>query len=161
MSSAWIGTRRSHQFSAIDAARMVPGPFAPGANADIDGNESTSGTLGASYRSAGGTVLAANAWASTNRTDFDSTADGPAATHEERSTISAWNARVVTPVTAAWETRLQAGEMRDHSRAVLVPSPHLQHVCDAVHHAPLAGYRWREREHPRRHRGVPRAIDRG
>jgi vitamin B12 transporter len=111
-----IGTRRSHQISAIDAARVIPTPFMPGANADIDGNEATSGSIGATWRSAGGTVLAASAWASTNRTDFDSTADGPAATHEERSTLSAWNARVKTPLTPAWDTQLQVGEMRDHSR---------------------------------------------
>jgi vitamin B12 transporter len=111
-----IGTRRSHQFSAIDAARVTPSPFAPGVNPDIDGNESTSGSLGATWRSAGGTLLAANAWASTNRTDFDSTADGPAATHEERSTISAWNVRVRTPFRPAWQSQLQLGQMRDHSR---------------------------------------------
>ena len=113
---ASIGTRRSDQFSAIDAARVVPGPFAPGANPDLDANESTSGSVGATYRTQGGTVFAANAWGSTNRTDFDSTADGPAATHEERSTITAWNARVRSPLTKAWESQLQVGEMKDSSR---------------------------------------------
>jgi vitamin B12 transporter len=113
---ASVATRRSGQFSAIDAARVIPGPFAPGANPDIDDNENTSGSLGATWRSAGGTVLAANAWASTNRTDFDSTADGPSATHTERSTVSAWNARVRSPLTPSWESQLQLGEMKDHSR---------------------------------------------
>lgn len=111
-----LGTRRVAAFSAIDAARVVPGPFAPGANPDVDGNENTSGSLGASYRLAGGTVLSANAWASTNRTEFDSTADGPAAIHEERSTLHAWNARARSPVTARWDTQLQVGEMKDESR---------------------------------------------
>ena len=46
---------------------------------DLDANENTSGSIGATYRTQGGTVFAANAWGSTNRTDFDSTADGPAA----------------------------------------------------------------------------------
>ena len=110
-----IGARGSKQFSAIDAARVIPGPFAAGANPDIDGNSNTSGSLGASYRTADGTVFSANAWGSTNRTDFDSTADGATATHEERSTITAWNARVRTPLTPAWDSQLQAGEMRDHS----------------------------------------------
>jgi vitamin B12 transporter len=113
---ASVGTRRSNQFSAIDTARVIPGPFAPGANADLDANESTSGSVGASYRTQGGTLFAANAWGSTNRTDFDSTSDGPDATHEERSTISAWNARVRSPLTATWDSQLQLGEMRDHSR---------------------------------------------
>ncbi|MGE5161931.1 MAG: TonB-dependent receptor domain-containing protein [Betaproteobacteria bacterium] len=113
---ASVGTRRTDQFSAIDAARVVPGPFAPGANPDRDANESTSGSVGATYRTQGGTLFAANAWGSTNRTDFDSTADGPAATHEERSTITAWNARVRSPLTATWESQLQVGEMKDSSR---------------------------------------------
>ena len=113
---ASIGTRRSDQVSAIDAARVVPGPFAPGANPDLDANENTSGSFGATYRTQGGTVFAANAWGSTNRTDFDSTADGPVATHEERSTITAWNARVRSPLTTTWESQLQVGEMKDHSR---------------------------------------------
>ncbi|MGB2816729.1 MAG: TonB-dependent receptor [Burkholderiaceae bacterium] len=112
---ASAGTRRSHQVSAIDAARVVPGPFAPGANPDIDGNENSSGSIGASYRTQGGTLFAANAWGSTNRTDFDSTSDGPDATHQERSTIRAWNARVRTPLAANWESQLQLGEMQDYS----------------------------------------------
>ena len=113
---ASIGARRSDQFSAIDVARVVPGPFAPGANPDLDANENTSGSIGATYRTEGGTLFAANAWGSTNRTDFDSTADGPTAAHEERSTIMAWNARVRSPLTPAWESQLQFGEMKDHSR---------------------------------------------
>lgn len=113
---ASVGTRRSNQFSAIDAARVIPGPFTPGANADLDANENTSGSVGASYRTQGGTLFAANAWGSTNRTDFDSTSDGPDATHEERSTITAWNARVRSPLTATWDSQVQVGEMRDHSR---------------------------------------------
>ncbi|HET9023732.1 MAG TPA: TonB-dependent receptor, partial [Burkholderiaceae bacterium] len=113
---ASIGARRSDQYSAIDAARVIPAPFAPGANPDLDANENTSGSIGATYRTRGGTQFAANAWGSTNRTDFDSTADGPTATHEERSTITAWNARVRSPLTPAWESQLQFGEMKDHSR---------------------------------------------
>ena len=109
-------TRGVEQISAIDAARIIPGPFAPGANPDLDGNRQYSGSLGARWRAEGGTVLAANAWTSVNRTDFDSTADGPNATHRERSTISAWNARGSTPFTPVWTSALQIGEMRDHSR---------------------------------------------
>ena len=113
---ASVGARRSTQFSAIDTARVILGPFAPGANADLDANENTSGSVGASYRAQGGTLFAANAWGSTNRTDFDSTADGPGATHEERSTVRAWNARVRSPLAPNWESQLQLGEMKDHSR---------------------------------------------
>ena len=110
------GARGSEQISAIDAARVVPGPFAAGANPDLDANRNGSGSLGVSYRVAGGTVLSVNAWSSVNRTDFDSTADGPTTTHREHSTITAWNARARTPVTAAWDMQLQLGEMRDRSR---------------------------------------------
>jgi vitamin B12 transporter len=113
---ASVGGRRSSQFSAIDASRVVPGPFAPGANPDLDANSNSSASVGATWRTQGGTVLAANAWGSRNRTDFDSTADGPGATHEERSTITAWNARVRSPLTPAWESQLLVGEMKDHSR---------------------------------------------
>jgi vitamin B12 transporter len=110
------GTRRSDQFSAIDAARVVPGPFAPGANPDSDANRNSTGSLGASYRMAGGTVVSGSAWSSTNRTDFDSTADGPTATQQERSTLTAWNARLQSPLSPSWSTQLQLGEMRDRSR---------------------------------------------
>ena len=79
-----IGGGTTAAFSAIDAARVVPGPFAPGANPDIDGNEYLSTSLGATYRS-GETLLAVNGWLNRNRTEFDSTADGPAATHLEKS----------------------------------------------------------------------------
>lgn len=113
---ASVGARRSSQFSAIDASRVVPGPFAPGANPDIDDNANTSGSIGARWRTAGGTELSASGWVSTNRTDFDSTADGPTATQQERSTISAWNARVRSPVTPTWDSQLLVGEMNDHSR---------------------------------------------
>jgi vitamin B12 transporter len=113
---AAAGTRRSNQFSAIDAARVVPGPFAPGANPDSDANRNSTGSLGASYRMAGGTVISGSAWSSTNRTDFDSTADGPTATQQERSTLSAWNTRLQTPLSPSWNTQLQLGGMRDRSR---------------------------------------------
>jgi vitamin B12 transporter len=110
------GARRSDQFSAIDTSRVIPGPFVPGANPDLDANRNASVSFGASYRTVGGTVLSANAWTSTNTTDFDSTADGPTATQREQSTISAWNARVRSPLTPYWESQLQLGEMRDRSR---------------------------------------------
>lgn len=111
-----VSARRSEQFSAIDAARVIPGPFSPGANPDLDGNRSTSGSIGATYRTTGGTVVSGNAWSSTNTTDFDSTADGSTATQQERSSIGAWNARVRSPLTSTWESQLQLGEMRDRSR---------------------------------------------
>jgi vitamin B12 transporter len=111
-----VGTRRSEQISAIDAARVIPGPFSPGANPDLDANRNSSGSFGASYRTAGGTTLSANAWTSRNTTDFDSTADGPAATQREHSTIGAWNVRVRSPLNSAWESQLQLGGMRDRSR---------------------------------------------
>ena len=41
----------------------------------------------------GGTLLTANGWINRNTTDFDSTADGPVATHLEKSQLGAVNAR--------------------------------------------------------------------
>jgi vitamin B12 transporter len=113
---AALGGRRSEAFSAIDTTELVPGPFAPGANPDDDGNRNASGSFGATYRTADGSVLAINAWSSHNKTEFDSTADGPTATHEERSTLTVWNVRARTTPLARWETQLQFGQSRDHSR---------------------------------------------
>jgi vitamin B12 transporter len=113
---ASLASRSTEQISAIDAARVVTGPFTAGANPDLDGNRNASASLGGSYRTAGGTLIAANAWASRNDTDFDSTSDGPTATHSERSTLTAWNGLVSTPLSESWQSQLQLGSARDHSR---------------------------------------------
>jgi vitamin B12 transporter len=113
---ASLGYRGTEQISAIDAARVATGAFAAGANPDLDGNRNASASLGGSYRTAGGTLVAASAWMSRNDTDFDSTSDGPTATHDERSTLAAWNALVRTPLTATWQSQLQLGSTRDRSR---------------------------------------------
>jgi vitamin B12 transporter len=113
---ASLSGRTSEQFSAIDAARVLTGPFTLGANPDLDGNRNASASVGGSYRAAGGTLIAANAWTSRNSTDFDSTADGPTATHSERSRLTAASALLRTPLTGAWQSQLQLGSTRDHSR---------------------------------------------
>lgn len=114
---ASLSGRTSEQFSAIDAARVLTGPFTLGANPDLDGNRNASASVGGTYRTAGGTLIAANAWTSRNSTDFDSTADGPTATHSERSRLTAATALLRTPLTEAWQSQLQLGSTRDHSRS--------------------------------------------
>jgi vitamin B12 transporter len=110
-----VGGGTTAQFSAIDVARVVPGPFSPGANADIDGNDYLTASLGAAWRD-GERLFAVNGWLNRNRTQFDSTADGPTATHVETSQLAAANALARVPVTAAWSTQLAAGASRDTSR---------------------------------------------
>ena len=114
-----LGGGTTQSFSVIDAARVVPGPFAPGANPDLDGNDYFSASLGATYRSSGGTLLSANGWINRNRTDFDSTADGPNATHLEKSQVAAGNVSARTAVTEGWATQLAAGMSRDRSTNVV------------------------------------------
>lgn len=89
--AASAAVRRSAPFSAIDTAQVVPGPFTPGANADIDGNRNLNGSLRMQGR-AGAFDLAASLWGSRNETDFDNTADGPAAFQHETSNQSAMQA---------------------------------------------------------------------
>ncbi|HJW52427.1 MAG TPA: TonB-dependent receptor [Burkholderiaceae bacterium] len=113
-----IGGGTTAAFSAIDAARVIPGPFAPGANPDIDGNEYLSTSLGATYRS-GETLLAVNGWLNRNRTEFDSTADGPTATHLEKSQLGAANALLRTPLNERWTTQLALGASRDRSSNIV------------------------------------------
>jgi vitamin B12 transporter len=76
--------RSSSPFSAIDTTQVIPGPFAPGANPDVDGNRNRNASLKAQGR-VGPLDLAASVWVNRNETDFDSTADGRAATHRETS----------------------------------------------------------------------------
>lgn len=110
-----VAARRSAPFSAIDTAQVVPGPFAPGANADVDGNRARSGALRA-FATLGAVELEAGAWGNRNDTDFDSTADGPAATHEERSRQSAVHASARAALAEGWRARLTAAEVRDRTR---------------------------------------------
>lgn len=113
--SATLGARRSRPFSAIDTAQVIPGPFAPGANPDLDGNRNRSAALRASG-SLGAAEVGASAWTSRGDTDFDSTSDGPTATHVERSELTAWQAYLRGALGHRWSARLSAGESRDESR---------------------------------------------
>jgi vitamin B12 transporter len=109
-----LGGGTSAAFSAIDPARVVPSAFAPGVNPDIDGNNYLSASLGATYRS-GDTLLAFNGWLNRNRTEFDSTADGPTATHLEKSQLAAGNALARTALNGTWTTQLALGTSSDRS----------------------------------------------
>ena len=84
----------------------------------IDGNEYLSTSLGATYRS-GETLLAVNGWLNRNRTEFDSTADGPTATHLEKSQLGAANALLLTPLNEHWTTQLALGASRDRSNNIV------------------------------------------
>jgi vitamin B12 transporter len=113
-----VGGGTTAAFSAINPARVVPSEFAPGVNPDIDGNEYLSASLGATYRAAD-TLVAVNGWLNRNRTEFDSTADGPNATHLEKSQLAAANALARTAVTPTWSTQLAVGASSDRSTNVV------------------------------------------
>jgi vitamin B12 transporter len=109
------GYRYAKPFSAIDAARVLPGPFAAGANPDLDANRNRSGSLRVRQPVGDRVELGASAWTTRNDTDFDSTADGPTATHHEHAEQDAWQLVARVAVTERWTTRLQGGEGRDQS----------------------------------------------
>ena len=113
--SATASGRRSEPFSTIDTAQVVPGPFAPGANPDSDGNRQHGGALRATHAFGEATTLGLSAWTQRNRTDFDSTSDGPTAVHEEDARSQAWQASLRHGLTPAWTLRAQLGEARDES----------------------------------------------
>ena len=113
--AASAARRRSEPFSAIDTARVIASPFAPGANPDIDGNDNRSGALSAGHRWDSGWELEGSAWTSRNDTDFDSTADGPTAVHKEEARSDVYRVALAAPLSAAWLARLSAGEARERS----------------------------------------------
>jgi vitamin B12 transporter len=113
--SATAAARRSEPFSAIDTAQIVPGPFAPGANPDLDGNRQRSGVVRVQHRFSDATSVGLSAWAQRNRTDFDSTADGPTATQSEEARTDAWRLQARHALTEVWTLRLQAGETSERS----------------------------------------------
>ena len=104
--------RRSSPFSAIDTSQVIAGPFAPGANPDIDGNRNGSASLRAQGK-AGPVDLAASLWGSRNDTDFDSTADGPTATHEEKSRQRAMQASAAGQLAERWRAQLTVARTDD------------------------------------------------
>jgi vitamin B12 transporter len=110
------GYHDAKPFSAIDSTRVVVGPFTAGANPDLDRNRNRSGSLRMRQRLGERAELAASIWTTRNETDFDSTADGPAATHHERASQETWQVSARVKATERWTTRLQAGEGRDESR---------------------------------------------
>ena len=113
--AASAALRSSAPHSAIDTAQLIPGPFAPGANPDVDGNRNGNGSLRAQLR-AGPLDLAASVWGSRNDTDFDSTADGPTATHLEKSTQWAAQASAAATLADGWRAQLALARADDDSR---------------------------------------------
>ncbi|HUL66938.1 MAG TPA: TonB-dependent receptor [Burkholderiaceae bacterium] len=110
------GYRYAKPFSAIDTTHVIPGPFAPGANPDLDANRNRTGSLRIRQPLGDRVELGASAWTTRNDTDFDSTSDGPTATHHEKADQDAWQVIARVAATEQWTTRLQAGEVRDNSR---------------------------------------------
>ncbi len=108
-------TSRSAPFSAIDAARVIAGPFAAGANPEIDGNRNRNLALNAGAR-LGRVDLATGVWDNRNETDFDSTADGPQATHHERSRQRTAQIRASAALAEGWHSRLTLAQADDTSR---------------------------------------------
>jgi vitamin B12 transporter len=108
-------TRQASPYSAIDASRVVATPFAAGANADVDGNRKRSGTMRAQGQ-AGPVGLEAGIWSNHSDTDFDSTTDGPAATHDERSRQQAMHISAGASLTERWHTRLTLAQAKDDTR---------------------------------------------
>ena len=109
--------RRNAPFSAIDTAQVVPGPFAPGANPDVDGNRNAAASLRAQGR-VGSVDLAASLWGNRNDTDFDSTADGPTATHEETSRQRAMQASAAGRLAESWRAQLTVARTDDDTSNV-------------------------------------------
>ena len=108
-------SRSSAPFSAIDTGQVIPGPFSPGANPDIDGNRNWNASLNAQGR-VGALDLAASVWANRNKTDFDSTADGQTATHRETSDQRAIQASAALSPRDGLRLRLAVGQSNDDSR---------------------------------------------
>src|SRR5262245_5598411 len=110
------GYRYAKPFSAIDTTKVIPGPFALGANPDLDANRNRTGSLRIRQPLGDRVELAASAWTTRNDTDFDNTSDGPTTTHHEKADQDAWQVVARVAATEQWTTRLQAGEVRDNSR---------------------------------------------
>jgi vitamin B12 transporter len=109
-----VAERQEKPFSAIDVAQVIPGPFAPGANPDLDASRLRS--LQARIESTvGGAQVGASAWLRRQRVDFDSTADGPTATHRETSRADVLTAFAQGEVSPGWRLRGQVSAATDDS----------------------------------------------
>lgn len=106
--------RRTAPFSAIDAARVIAGPFAAGANPELDANRNRSGALRGHTR-LGPLELDAGIWVNRNDTQFDSTADGPQATHDERSRQQALHAGAAAQLATGWRAKLTLAQASDRT----------------------------------------------
>lgn len=114
--SATVAARESEPFSAIDPARVVAAPpFVLGANPDRDAHRQRSGALRASHRFSDATTVGISAWSRRSRTEFDSSADGPAATHEEDARGESWQAHLRHALDEVWTVNLRLGEASEDS----------------------------------------------
>ncbi|MCU0951367.1 MAG: TonB-dependent receptor [Burkholderiaceae bacterium] len=113
--SATAAARRSEPFSALDPARVQSGPFTPGVNGDDDGNRQRSGTLRITQGLGESTSLGLTAWTQRNKTDFDSSADGPAAVQQEDARTEVWRASLRQALGDTWTLRAFFGEAREES----------------------------------------------
>jgi len=114
--SATVAARQTEPFSAIDAAGVaVAPPFVLGANPDRDGNRQRAGALRIWHRASAATTFGVSARSQRNRTDFDSPADGPTATHEEDARSELWQANVRHVLSEVWTLSALVGQAADES----------------------------------------------
>jgi vitamin B12 transporter len=114
--SASVAGRASDPYSSIDAAQVVIAPpFTLGANPDSDGSRQSSGSLRATHQLGTATTLGLSAWTQRNRTDFDSTSDGPATTHEEDARSEAWQASMRHALADVWTLSAKVGQATEES----------------------------------------------
>lgn len=113
--SATVAARAAEPFSAIDTARVQVSPFAAGANPDHDAHRQRSGALRATHRLSDATTVGVSAWSRRSRTEFDDTADGPTATHEEDARSESWQANLRHALAEIWTVDLRLGEASETS----------------------------------------------
>ena len=94
----------------------LPGPFTPGANPDIDGNENSSGSIGASYRTQAGPPVRGQCLG--QHRPHGLRQPPTVRTRRIRSDRPSRHGtpRVRAPLAANWNPQLELGEMQDHSR---------------------------------------------
>jgi vitamin B12 transporter len=114
--SATAAGRHSEPFSAIDVGQVVAAPpFLLGANPDEDGNRQYSGSMRFTQGIGDNTTVGFSAWTQRNRTEFDSTSDGPSATHDEDARSEAWQANARHALTEVWTLNAQIGQATEES----------------------------------------------
>ncbi len=103
-------TRSFDGFSAIDPKR------ASGANPDNDGYHNHSISFQASQQ-IGQQEVGVRGLQSEGKLDFDSSFDGPTATHRENSRFTTASVYANLQLTPVWDSQFQYGETKDHSHS--------------------------------------------